>query len=319
MSGSGGSAKWPPWRTAAEKTVVTVEKIHDGICSTTRFWRRAPCPAFMSRASRGRRARLAGRLACRIITAPTPNIWRCTRRWRRRRRLCRLPGQYVYERRARDFRDEELLADVIARLIGDVRPRRGRQRLAHSGDRRALGARSAAMGAPTCRCCKAASTISSPTARANCSIAQAQGRIDVFFLSGGQIDGAGNVNLVSTGDYAHPMVRFPGSFGSAYLYYVGAESDPVPHRAFAPHAGAKSGFHQRAGLKRGQCLPQRWADRAGHQRCCSPSRKAASRWRACIPATPSSEVVENTGFDFVRPAYGAGHAGALARHAHADA
>ena len=47
-----------------------------------------------------------------------------------------------------------------------------------------------------------------------------QGRIDVFFLSGGQIDGEGNVNLVSTGDYRHPKVRFPGSFGSAYLYYV---------------------------------------------------------------------------------------------------
>lgn len=47
-----------------------------------------------------------------------------------------------------------------------------------------------------------------------------QGRIDVFFLSGGQIDGAGNVNLVSTGEYGHPNVRFPGSFGSAYLYYV---------------------------------------------------------------------------------------------------
>ena len=47
-----------------------------------------------------------------------------------------------------------------------------------------------------------------------------QGRIDVFFLSGGQIDGDGNINLVSVGDYDHPKARFPGSFGSAYLYYV---------------------------------------------------------------------------------------------------
>ena len=47
-----------------------------------------------------------------------------------------------------------------------------------------------------------------------------QGRIDAFFLSGGQIDGAGNINLVGIGDHAHPTVRFPGSFGSAYLYYV---------------------------------------------------------------------------------------------------
>jgi glutaconate CoA-transferase subunit B len=47
-----------------------------------------------------------------------------------------------------------------------------------------------------------------------------QGRLDVFFLSGAQIDGHGNVNLVALGDYARPSVRFPGSFGSAYLYFV---------------------------------------------------------------------------------------------------
>ena len=47
-----------------------------------------------------------------------------------------------------------------------------------------------------------------------------QGRIDVFFLSGGQIDGQGNINLVTVGDYHHPDARFPGSFGSGYLYYV---------------------------------------------------------------------------------------------------
>jgi glutaconate CoA-transferase subunit B len=40
-----------------------------------------------------------------------------------------------------------------------------------------------------------------------------QGRIDVFFLGGAQIDGAGNVNLVQAEGR-----RFPGSFGSAYLY-----------------------------------------------------------------------------------------------------
>jgi glutaconate CoA-transferase, subunit B len=50
-----------------------------------------------------------------------------------------------------------------------------------------------------------------------------QGRIDAFFLSGGQIDGAANINLVGVGDvaeYPRAQARFPGSFGSAYLYYV---------------------------------------------------------------------------------------------------
>lgn len=50
-----------------------------------------------------------------------------------------------------------------------------------------------------------------------------QGRIDAFFLSGGQIDGEANVNLVGIGDpsgYPKADVRFPGSFGSSYLYFV---------------------------------------------------------------------------------------------------
>ena len=47
-----------------------------------------------------------------------------------------------------------------------------------------------------------------------------QGRIDAFFLSGAQIDGAANVNLVSIGDPDRPKARFPGSFGSGYLYFV---------------------------------------------------------------------------------------------------
>jgi glutaconate CoA-transferase, subunit B len=40
-----------------------------------------------------------------------------------------------------------------------------------------------------------------------------QGRIDVFFLGGAQIDGEGNINLVKA-----EGKRFPGSFGSAYMY-----------------------------------------------------------------------------------------------------
>lgn len=48
----------------------------------------------------------------------------------------------------------------------------------------------------------------------------AQGRIDAFFLGGGQIDGKGNINLVGLGEYPRSRVRWPGSFGSAYLYYV---------------------------------------------------------------------------------------------------
>lgn len=48
----------------------------------------------------------------------------------------------------------------------------------------------------------------------------AQGRIDAFFLGGGQIDGRGNINLVGVGGYPCGDVRWPGSFGSAYLYFL---------------------------------------------------------------------------------------------------
>jgi glutaconate CoA-transferase subunit B len=47
-----------------------------------------------------------------------------------------------------------------------------------------------------------------------------RGGIDAFFLSGGQIDGAANINLVGTGAYPQTDVRWSGCFGSAYLYYV---------------------------------------------------------------------------------------------------
>jgi len=49
----------------------------------------------------------------------------------------------------------------------------------------------------------------------------AQGRLEAFFLGGGQIDGEANINLVGAGgEYPQTNVRWPGSFGSAYLYYL---------------------------------------------------------------------------------------------------
>lgn len=47
-----------------------------------------------------------------------------------------------------------------------------------------------------------------------------RGGVDAFFLSGGQIDGAANINLVGTGAYPQTDVRWSGCFGSAYLYFV---------------------------------------------------------------------------------------------------
>jgi glutaconate CoA-transferase, subunit B len=66
------------------------------------------------------------------------------------------------------------------------------------------------------------------------------GKLDVFFLSGVQIDESANLNLHLLGDDPdHPRRRFPGAFGSAVLYYVvprvivfRTEHSP---RVFVPH------------------------------------------------------------------------------------
>ncbi len=46
----------------------------------------------------------------------------------------------------------------------------------------------------------------------------AQGRLDGFFLSPGQIDGQANINLIGIGDYPRLDVRWPGSHGSPLVY-----------------------------------------------------------------------------------------------------
>ena len=47
-----------------------------------------------------------------------------------------------------------------------------------------------------------------------------QGRVDAFFLGGGQIDGEANINLNGIGTYPEQDVRWSGAFGSAYLYFM---------------------------------------------------------------------------------------------------
>jgi glutaconate CoA-transferase subunit B len=47
-----------------------------------------------------------------------------------------------------------------------------------------------------------------------------RGELDLFFLSGIQIDRHGNFNLHVIGDYTAPSVRMAGAYGSAMLYYM---------------------------------------------------------------------------------------------------
>jgi glutaconate CoA-transferase subunit B len=43
--------------------------------------------------------------------------------------------------------------------------------------------------------------------------------VDLFVLSGGQIDRNGNLNTIAVGDPRHPKLRLPGGAGAAMLYY----------------------------------------------------------------------------------------------------
>jgi glutaconate CoA-transferase subunit B len=130
-----------------------------------------------------------------------------------------------------------------------------------------------------------------------------QGRVDVFFLSGGQIDGEGNVNLVSIGDYRHPQVRFPGSFGSAYLYYVvprvilfrleHSRRTLVPQVDFISAPGTSPPNVFRPGGPIALITPL----------CLFAFDRARKRFRleSIHPGHTVDEVIANTGFAFERP------------------
>jgi glutaconate CoA-transferase subunit B len=204
------------------------------------------------------------------------------------------------------FRDEELLADVICRLIG-----RGPQNVRHVAvgaaspipATAALLAREKGGGRPYVSLLGSRDhTFFTDGARELFDCA-GQGRIDVFFLSGGQIDGAGNINLVSVGDYRHPKARFPGSFGSAYLYYVvpkvilfrveHSRRTLVPQVDFVSAPGGSDDNVFRPGgpiaLVTNRCLFD--FDR----------KRRRFRLASVHPGHSVEEVLDNTGFDFDRP------------------
>ena len=200
------------------------------------------------------------------------------------------------------FREEELLADVICRLIGGVR-HVAVGAASPIPAAAALLARERGGGKPYVSLLGSrAHTFFTDGARELFDCA-GQGRVDVFFLSGGQIDGEGNINLVCVGDYDKPKARFPGSFGSAYLYYVVPRVIlfRVEHsrRALVP----KVDFVSAAGGSPGNVFRPGGPIALVTNRCLFDFDRDRRRFRlASIHAGRGlDEVVENTGFDFDRP------------------
>ena len=130
--------------------------------------------------------------------------------------------------------------------------------------------------------------------------AAAQGRIDGFFLSGGQIDGEANVNLVGIGDYPAMKVRWSGSFGSAFLYHLVPKvilfRDEHTRRTLVPKVDfvsapgtSEPGIHRPGG-------PHALIT----SRCLFMWQKEVARFRldSVHPDHSVPEVLEHTGFTF---------------------
>ena len=130
-----------------------------------------------------------------------------------------------------------------------------------------------------------------------------QGRIDAFFLSGGQIDGQANINLTGIGDYPQMDVRWSGAFGSAYLYFMVPRvilfREEHTRRIFVPKVDfisapgiSEPGIHRPGGphaLVTGLCTML--FDRT----------RGRFRLASVHPGHTVEEVRDNTGFDFDVP------------------
>jgi len=200
-----------------------------------------------------------------------------------------------------NFRDEELLADVITRLIGDVRHIAVGNASPIPATAALLAREKNGNGRPY------VSLLGSPKHTFwtdggrelfDCA---GQGRIDVFFLSGGQIDGQGNINLVSIGDYEHPKVRFPGSFGSAYLYYVVPKvilfRTEHSRRTLVP----KVDFISAPGTSEPNVFRPGGPIALVTNRCLFSFAGGRFTLESVHPGHTVEEVIENTGFEFSRP------------------
>ena len=201
-----------------------------------------------------------------------------------------------------NFRSEELLADVIARLIGDVRHVAVGNASPIPATAALLAREQNGNGRPYVSLLQSRKHNFWTDGARELFDCAGQGRIDVFFLSGGQIDGEGNINLVSVGDYAHPKARFPGSFGSAYLYYVVPKvilfRTEHSRRTLVP----KVSFISAPGTSDPNVFRTGGPIALVTNRCLFSFAGGRFTLASVHPGHTVEEVIENTGFDFDRPA-----------------
>ena len=130
----------------------------------------------------------------------------------------------------------------------------------------------------------------------------AQGRVDAFFLGGGQIDGHGNINLVGTGGYPTTDVRWPGSFGSAYLYHL------VPRVILFREEHSPRVFVPRVDFISAAAITPEVSRRGGPYALLTnmalfdfETARGGFRLRSVHPGHAAAEIRANTGFDYGEP------------------
>ena len=131
-----------------------------------------------------------------------------------------------------------------------------------------------------------------------------QGRIDLFFLGGGQIDGQANFNLIGTGDWPGTGARFPGSFGSAFMYLMTPRTilfrEEHSRRVFVPRVDIVSA----PGVSAPSVFRRGTAQALLTGRCVF--RFDAARARFTLASVHPGETAESvraaTGFDYDEPA-----------------
>lgn len=131
-----------------------------------------------------------------------------------------------------------------------------------------------------------------------------QGRIDAFFLSGAQIDGRANINLVSIGDPDQPKARFPGSFGSGYLYYVVPRVILFRLEHTRRTLVDKVDFISAPGVSEPNVYRPGGPYKLITDRCLFDFDKARARFvlESVHPGHSVEEIAENTGFEYDVPA-----------------
>ena len=184
------------------------------------------------------------------------------------------------------YAKEELLACVIARLLAGAR----HAAIGASSPIPATGAFLRRRADPAFRVSLQQRREANPFTEGSRELFDlaGQGRIDTFFLGGAQIDGEGAINLVRA-----EGKRFPGSFGSAYMYAV------IPNTILFREEHSRRTLVARVEFVSARGTPK--ALLTGKALFSWQSDRRRFRLESVHPGSSAEEIRENTGFDYDAP------------------